>query len=728
MKPVKAGLRWFFVRLEAGLEALFGPRLNPLVQLGTLGWFLFWIITASGIYVYVFFDTGVTQAWESLDRLSRDQWYLGGLMRSLHRYASDALVVVVVVHLLREFAMDRMRGNRWFPWVTGVPLLWFMYACGITGYWLVWDELAQFVAVATTEWLDSIGIFAEPIARNFLDSERLSGRFFTLMVYMHIALPLLMLLFMWVHIQRHAHARVNPPRALAIGTLAALVALSFAWPAVSQPPADLDRVPFRLGFDWFYLGVYPLLDWLDGAKLWLLLVGGSVLMTLLPWAPPLRKAPPARVDLANCNGCARCFADCPFGAITMMRRSDGLAFEQEAQVDPGMCMSCGICVGACPTATPFRRAGELSAGIELPDRTVADLREEVVAAAAKLQGPARILVFGCGHDPGSKALGDARTAVVSLPCVGMLPPSFLDFVLARHHADGVLLAGCAAHDCYERLGDQWVEQRIASERDPNLRARVPRERVAVAWQNPAQGRRLHESLAQFRAQLERLGPLQGLRSGSAAAERLTTAWRAVLRGLPRPLRWGGQAATYAALVGTDRLLRHAARLHQPAGGTRAAQAELQPRGTAAQAVPPLHARRADQHALQRAQRDQLRARPLARVRRVRPRRPAAASRAIRPGRTVERRTLLGLPAVRVAGRAPHGDRHGCATTARRAASTTRPPPTSTWRPGRTSWWTSGRPTAASSSIAPAPDGPREASRDAAAVAKQLQHRHRRGRP
>ncbi len=48
---------------------------------------------------------------------------------------------------------------------------------------------------------------------------------------MHIALPLLMLLFMWMHIQRHAHARVNPPRALAIGTLAALVALSFAWPA-----------------------------------------------------------------------------------------------------------------------------------------------------------------------------------------------------------------------------------------------------------------------------------------------------------------------------------------------------------------------------------------------------------------------------------------------------------------------------------------------------------------
>ncbi len=297
MHALKRGLRAVFLRIEAALEAVFGARHNPLTQLGTLGWFLFWIVTVSGIYVYIFFDTGVTQAWESLDRLSREQWYLGGLMRSLHRYASDALVLVILVHALREFAMDRMRGNRWFPWVTGIPLLWFLYACGITGYWLVWDQLAQYVAVATTEWLDSIGIFAEPIARNFLDSERLSGRFFTLIIYMHIALPLLMLLAMWIHIQRHAHARVNPPRALAVGTLGALVALSFAWPAMSQAPADLDRVPFSLGLDWFYLAVYPLLERMDGGTLWLLLIGGSVLLTLLPWLPPLRKAPAASVDL-----------------------------------------------------------------------------------------------------------------------------------------------------------------------------------------------------------------------------------------------------------------------------------------------------------------------------------------------------------------------------------------------------------------------------------------------
>ena len=45
-------------------------------------------------------------------------------MRSFHRYASDALVLVAMLHLLREYLLDRMHGARWLAWFTGVPLLW----------------------------------------------------------------------------------------------------------------------------------------------------------------------------------------------------------------------------------------------------------------------------------------------------------------------------------------------------------------------------------------------------------------------------------------------------------------------------------------------------------------------------------------------------------------------------------------------------------------------------
>jgi ferredoxin/coenzyme F420-reducing hydrogenase delta subunit len=518
------------------------------VQLGALGWFLFWIVTVSGIYVYIFFDTGVTQAYSSLEYLSREQPFLGGIMRSLHRYASDALVVVAVVHLLREFSLDRLRSNRWFAWLTGLPLLWFIYACGITGYWLVWDELAQYVAIATSEWLDSLGIFGEPIAGNFLTNSHLSGRFFTLMVYIHIAVPLLMLLFMWVHIQRHARARVNPARKLGVATLGMLVALALVEPAMSQAPANLDRFPFEIGLDWFYLAAYPLVEFVDGKWLWAGVVAGTLLLACLPWIPPLRRAPAAIVHLDNCNGCMRCFADCPFGAITMVARSDGAPFAQQAEVDTSQCVSCGICVGACPTATPFRRASALVPGIELPAHRLADLREQIVAAAASLHGDARVLMFSCAHAGDVARLTDGGVGLVPLPCVGMLPPSFIDFVISRHHADGVFIAGCAANACFERLGNRFTQERIVRTRDPQLRERVARDRITLSWEAAVDLERRRVALSAFRGHLRQRAAMPAADTTRGAAGTACEAWQAVLGHWNVSARAIGQALALAALA------------------------------------------------------------------------------------------------------------------------------------------------------------------------------------
>ena len=293
MAFLKRALGRLFATGEATFEFAFGQRGNPFTWLGALGWYFYWITAATGIYLYIFFDTGIVDAYASVEYITNDQWYAAGVMRSLHRYASDALVVVVALHLLREFAMDRLRGKHFFAWLTGVPLIAFIYICGISGYWLVWDKLAQYIAIATTEWLDALPFFAEPIANNFLNGTTLSGRFFTLMVLIHIFAPLFMLLLMWVHIQRHSGARVNPPRPLALGTLGIMLVLSFVYPAVSQGPADLDAVPASVGLDWFYLAGYPLLDMVPGGQLWLWLLGFFVVMALLPWLPREKRVPEA---------------------------------------------------------------------------------------------------------------------------------------------------------------------------------------------------------------------------------------------------------------------------------------------------------------------------------------------------------------------------------------------------------------------------------------------------
>jgi ferredoxin len=245
---------------------------------------------------------------------------------------------------------------------------------------------------------------------------------------------------------------------------------------------------------------------MPGIWLWSALIGVSLFLVIVPWLPPRpRQGAVAVVDLANCNGCGRCEVDCPYNAIQMAPRSDARSYAQEAVVIPSLCMSCGICVGACPTATPYRRASDLIPGIDLPETSMRELRERTVEAAKQLEASPRVLVYGCAHGPNLIRLEGPGVAVLELECAAMLPPAFLDFVLSRGHAEGVFLTGCREEDCFHRLGVQWTQERIARERDPYLRERVPRERIATCWSGRARGGELARELAAFRERLAKQG-------------------------------------------------------------------------------------------------------------------------------------------------------------------------------------------------------------------------------
>jgi coenzyme F420-reducing hydrogenase delta subunit/NAD-dependent dihydropyrimidine dehydrogenase PreA subunit len=208
------------------------------------------------------------------------------------------------------------------------------------------------------------------------------------------------------------------------------------------------------------------------------------------------------VDLDNCNGCKRCVDDCPYGAVMMQARTDGSAYAQEAVVDAALCVSCGICVGACPTATPFRQASALSPGIDLSDLSAAMLRAEVESAAAGLQGDQRVMVFGCKGSAPLRQLADRATAVVAVRCMAQLPPSFVDFILSRNLADGVFLAGCTGGDCEYRLGAEWTQQRMQRQRDPHLRKRINDRCIALGWDDAwSHYGKPEQAVQAFRAQL-----------------------------------------------------------------------------------------------------------------------------------------------------------------------------------------------------------------------------------
>jgi len=486
--------------MEALVDRAFGSAENPLHQLGALAFFFFWVAAASGIYLYVFFDTSASGAYASVEALRRQPLALGGIMRGLHRYASDAFVLVMALHLLREFLKGRWHGFRWFSWLTGVPLVWLIYASGLGGYWLVWDELAQFSLIATSEWLDWLPIFGEPIVNNFIGRAAITDRFFSLLIFLHIGIPLLLLLGMWVHIYRLSHARSNPTRKLGWSVFGALVLLALVRPAASLGPANTGAVSSVLAIDWMYMFAHPLMYASSPGFLWLF----SALLTLFLATLPLLPHPPAPqkavVDLDHCNGCSRCFDDCPYVAITMVPRTDGAPHARQALVNPEMCAGCGICAGACPSSTPFRTQAELRTGIDLPGASVHALRATLEAALEGLQGPGGVVVFGCDQSLAVGALRAANTAAISLPCAGMLPPSFVEYAL-KNGAAGVFVTGCGEGNCDFRRGNQWLAQRLRGEREPALRKAVDRARVGLGWHGKHEETQLRAALEQFRSGL-----------------------------------------------------------------------------------------------------------------------------------------------------------------------------------------------------------------------------------
>ena len=290
LQAIQQSLRWLFMRIERIFNHSFGDKLNPFYHLGTISFYQFWLVIGSGLYLYIFTETAVHGAFASVERITHDQWWAGGIMRSVHRYATDGMILTMLLHLLRHFAYDRYRGFRWFSWVSGGMLLWLVYLAGINGFMLVWDQLAQFVVIASSEWLDVLPVFNGALIRNFITAENVNDRLFTLLAFMHIGIPLTVGLLLWIHVQRIPQAKINPPRQIVIGITVMFLALALIQPIVSQGgEANLGVVPGPLAFDWIELSLLPLIYVIDPRVLWGLVLGASALLFLAPWLPPRRR-------------------------------------------------------------------------------------------------------------------------------------------------------------------------------------------------------------------------------------------------------------------------------------------------------------------------------------------------------------------------------------------------------------------------------------------------------
>ncbi|MBI4786486.1 MAG: 4Fe-4S binding protein [Chloroflexi bacterium] len=446
-------------------------RYNPLYHTGTLAVWLLTIVAASGILLLVIYFAifGVVPdaALVSIERLN-DFW-LGRLARSVHRYAADLSVVFIVLHALRMFVADRFSGSRWFAWVTGLALLATVLAIGVLGVCRVGDVRAQWIGSELTRLLGG------PTALTYLTNETLQKAFylFYAILVFHIGLGLIVAIGFWLHTMRLSRARVLPPRVWVYAALTGLGAVVLIRPAALPPSADLGRTLGETPLDPFFLLFLPALqNW--GAPM---VVGASAaglgVAALLPWLFP-RRVEKATVLQTGCTGCQLCANDCPYGAIEMRPRSDNRPYKLEAVVNPSRCVGCGICVGAC--GWDAIRVGAVST-LNVQSRLVENAHITLACERHTLHG----------------ALASTGENIIIVPCIGALHPDLIH--CAQQMTDApVALVGCLHDDCSNREGSRWLAERLSSDRPPYLSKDVDRRRLHAVWIAPDDGRELAAAL------------------------------------------------------------------------------------------------------------------------------------------------------------------------------------------------------------------------------------------
>lgn len=249
-RPVAAFLlERLLLPLDRLFNRLYGSRYNPLLQSGSLAIMFLAALIATGLYLLIFYK--IRTPYDSVAALEA-QWWGGQWIRGLHSYAGDAMMIAVGFHALRMMVKGKTWGPRALAWITGVLAVGIMLMSGWTGLVLVWDIQGELVAMEGAKLLDHLPIFSEPIQRTFTDGAGMNSGFFFLNLILHMVIPFCLVVMLWLHTQRVARPVLLPPRALGAWALAALLALSFAWPLDMLPRADPGKMLGQVPIDWFY--------------------------------------------------------------------------------------------------------------------------------------------------------------------------------------------------------------------------------------------------------------------------------------------------------------------------------------------------------------------------------------------------------------------------------------------------------------------------------------------
>jgi quinol-cytochrome oxidoreductase complex cytochrome b subunit len=265
------------------------PRTARTFYFGGITLFLFGVQVVTGTLLALYYKATPDGAYESVRFITTDVSF-GWLIRSIHHWAANLMIVFLVLHLLRIFVQGAFKYPRELTWLVGVGLLILTMAFGFTGYLLPWDQKAFWATTVGTEIGGSMPFVGDQLLlllRGGADvGEATLTRFFGIHV---LVLPLLVGLLTVLHLTfvhqtgladptkperrgRRPAAAEDEDRTLPFfpnyildeviawyALLAFLVIIATLLPVGLEEQADPLLTPEHIKPEWYFLGVYELL-------------------------------------------------------------------------------------------------------------------------------------------------------------------------------------------------------------------------------------------------------------------------------------------------------------------------------------------------------------------------------------------------------------------------------------------------------------------------------------
>ena len=155
LEPIPGGARWRYV---------WGSTLV----------FTFAVQVITGLFLWTAYSPSAQTAWESVYFI-QDVMSYGWLVRGIHHYSAQAMVVLMALHLIQVIVDGAYRAPREINFWLGLILMQIVFGLSLTGYLLPWDQKGYYATQVSTEIMGAAPVVGPIVAATRPGRSRSTG-------------------------------------------------------------------------------------------------------------------------------------------------------------------------------------------------------------------------------------------------------------------------------------------------------------------------------------------------------------------------------------------------------------------------------------------------------------------------------------------------------------------------------------------------------------------------